>query len=59
MNSLEKLNILTPLQKCLRMWKIWVNYLMPKALKSNPKCKKSPNLVILIVSILFVCVGGA
>ena len=34
-------------KNCLRMWDIWANYLLPKALKSCPKCKKSPNLVTL------------
>ena len=29
------------------MWEIWANLLLPKALKSCPKCKKSPNLVTL------------
>ena len=31
--SLEKWQILTPLQKSLRMWEIWANLLFPKALK--------------------------
>ena len=31
------------------MWKIWANYLLPMALKSCPKLKKSPNLVTLVV----------
>ena len=47
MISLEKRYILTTLQKCLRMWEIWANLLLPKALKSCPKSKKSPNLVTL------------
>ena len=47
MISLEKLKILTPLKKCLRMWEIWANKLLPKALKSCLKLKKSPNLVTL------------
>ena len=34
-------------KNCLRMWEIWTNELLPKALKSCPKCKKSPNLVTL------------
>ena len=29
------------------MWEIWANLLLPKALKSCPKSKKSPNLVTL------------
>ena len=32
-------------KNCLRMWKIWANSLLPKALKSCPKSNKSPNLV--------------
>ena len=48
MISLEKRYILTTLQKCLRMWEIWANLLLPKALKSCPKSKKSPNLVTLL-----------
>ena len=30
------------------MWKIWANKLLPKAYKSCPKLKKSPNLVTLL-----------
>ena len=33
------------------MWEIWANSLLQKALKSCPKCKKSPTLVTLIVNI--------
>ena len=29
-------------KNCLRMWKIWANKLLPKALKSCPKSNKSP-----------------
>ena len=29
------------------MWEIWANLLLPRALKSCPKSKKSPNLVTL------------
>ena len=32
------------------MWEIWANLLLPKALKSCPKYKKSPNLVTLHAS---------
>ena len=42
MISLEKLMILTPLQK-----------LLPKALKSCPKSNKSPNLVTLPTTNVF------
>ena len=35
-------------KKCLRMWEIWANLLLPKALKSCPKLKKLPTLVTLI-----------
>ena len=38
---------MTPLQNCLRMWEIWENLLLPKALNTCPKCKKSPNLITL------------
>ena len=34
---------------CLRMWENWANLLLPKAWKSCPKCKKSPNLVTLSI----------
>ena len=30
------------------MWEIWANLLLPKALKSCPKSKKSPNLITLL-----------
>ena len=30
------------------MWKVWANYLLPKALKTCPKFYKSPNLVTMI-----------
>ena len=30
------------------MWEIWANLLLPKALKSCPKSKKSPDLVTLV-----------
>ena len=56
--SLEKWKILTPLQKLQRMWEIWANYLMPKALKRCPKWKKSPNLVTLGGSPGLVVMGG-
>ena len=32
------------------MWEIWANYLLPKALKSCPKCKTLSNLVTLTVA---------
>ena len=32
---------------CLRMWEIWANLWLPKALKNCPKSNKSPNLVTL------------
>ena len=31
------------------MWDIWANLLLPKAFKSCPKSKKSPNQVTLVV----------
>ena len=34
-------------KNCLRMWEIWAKSLLPRALKSCPKCKKLPNLVTL------------
>ena len=59
MISLEKLENLTPLQICLKMWEIWANYLLPRAIKSCPKSNKSTNLVTLItaclVSSLLLC----
>ena len=36
------------------MWEIWANELLPKALKSCPKCKKSPALVTLIQGALML-----
>ena len=50
MISLEKLENLTPLQICLKMWEIWANYLLPRAIKSCPKSNKSPNLVTLLLT---------
>ena len=38
-------------KNCLRMWKIGANLLLPKALKSCPKSKKSPNLVTLAFAV--------
>ena len=37
-------------KNCLRMWKIWANQLLLKALKSCPKSNKLTNLVTLIGS---------
>ena len=34
------------------MWAIWVKYLYPPALNGCPKCKKSPNLVTLVLWVL-------
>ena len=48
MISIEKFKILTPSQKLPRMWEIWANKLLPKALKSCTKSNKSPNLVTLV-----------
>ena len=56
MISLEKWYILTPLKNCLRLWEIWANQLLPKALKSRPMCKKSPNLVTLTLFLTGFCV---
>ena len=47
MISHEKLKISTPLQKLPKIRAIWVKLLLPRALKSCPKCNKSPNLVTL------------
>ena len=47
---LEKFKILTPLKNYQNIWAIWAKYLLPLALKSCPKCNKSPNLVTLMVS---------
>ena len=38
-------------KNCLRVWEIWANWLLPKALKSCPTCKKSPNLVTLFTDL--------
>ena len=38
------------------MWDIWANKLLPKALKSCPKCEKSPNLVTLFIGPFCICV---
>ena len=35
-------------KNCQRMWEIWTNRLLPKALHSCPKSNKLPNLVTLI-----------
>ena len=45
---LEKLQILTPLQKLPKNVGDLGKVLLPQALKSCPKTNKSPNLVILI-----------
>ena len=37
------------------MWEIWANLLLPKALKSCTKYKKSPNLVTLPVRCIKIC----
>ena len=37
-------------KNCLRLWEIWANYLLPKALKSGPKSNKLSNLVTLLFS---------
>ena len=42
--------ILTTLQK---LWAIWVIYLLPPALTDCPRCKKSPNLVTLVLANIF------
>ena len=47
MISLEKLNILTHLQKLPKMWAIWAKQLFLQALKSFPKSNNLPNLVTL------------
>ena len=44
---LENWEISTPLKKLSNMWTIWAKSLLPQALKSCPKCYKSPNLVTL------------
>ena len=46
---LEKLQILTPLQKLPKNVGDLGKVLLPQALKSCPKTNKSPNLVILVV----------
>ena len=38
-------------KKCLRIWEIWANWLLPKALKSCPKSNKSPNMVTLVTTL--------
>ena len=37
-------------KNCLKMWDIWAKWLLPQALKSWPKCNKSPNLVTPVVN---------
>ena len=46
MISLEKLKLLTPLQKLPKNVEIWPNYLLSKALKTCPKSNKSPKELI-------------
>ena len=48
--SLEKWQILTSAQKLPKNVKDLDKLIVAKALKSCPKCKKSPNLVTLIVA---------
>ena len=45
--SLENARFWHLYKNCLRMWAIWANELLPKALKSCPTSNKSPNLVTL------------
>ena len=52
MISLEKWLILTPLQKLSKNVGDLGNWLLPKALKTCPKSKKSPNLVTLFTSLV-------
>ena len=50
MISLEKSYILTTLQKLPKNVRYLGKLIVAKGFKSCPKCKKSPNLVILIVT---------
>ena len=49
MISLEKLKILTPFRKLPKNVGDLGKLFLPKALKSCPKSKKSPNLVTLVL----------
>ena len=49
MISLEKLKILTPLQKLPKNVGDLAKILLPKVLKSCPKCNKLLNLVTLVI----------
>ena len=48
MVSLEKYRFWSLYENCLRMWEIWENKLLPKALKSCPKSNKLPDQVTLL-----------
>ena len=50
MISLEKDRFWHLYKNCVKMWEIWENKLLPKALKTCPESNKSPNLVTLIGS---------
>ena len=52
MISLEKLKILTPLQKLPKNVGDLGKLIVTKALKSCPKSNKSPNLVTLITPVI-------
>ena len=42
------------------MWTIWAKYLLSQALKSYPKCNKSPNLVTLVrIELVWVKISRA
>ena len=54
MISLEKWEILKPLQKLPKTVVELGKLIMPKALKSCPKSNKSPNLVTLLASYIVI-----
>ena len=51
MISLEKSKKLNLYKNCLKIKAIW-GKMLPEALKSCPKCNKSPNVVTLLESLL-------
>ena len=58
MISLEKLKILTPLQKLPKNGGDWGKLIVAKGFKKLPKVQKSPNLVTLLAASQdYICSG--
>ena len=53
MVSVEKLMILTPLQKLPKNWGDWGKLIVAKGFKRCPKSNKLPNLVTLVLGAMY------